>query len=97
MLTPAGKGKGRYYILSQRIHNLLAEDVRYNRSAKIDDAHLRLQILSLLDDGPLSNQEIRQLSGKSAQQVRKLMASMVPDGVELIGSGRGAKYLKNKK
>lgn len=97
MLTPAGKGKGRYYILSQRIHNLLAEDVRYSRSAKIDDAHLRLQILSLLDDGPLSNQEIRQLSGKSAQQVRKLMASMEPDGVELIGNGRGAKYQKNKK
>ena len=96
MLTPAGKGKGKYYMLSQRIHNLLVEDVRYSRSATIDDAHLRLQVLSLLDDGPLSNQKIRQLSGKSAQQVRKLMASMEQDGVRLIGTGRGAKYQKDK-
>mgnify|MGYP002529853260 CR=1 FL=1 len=70
--------------------------IEYQRDFGYYDAHLRLQILSLLDDGPLSNQEIRQLSGKSAQQVRKLMASMEPHGVERIGSGRGAKYQKNK-
>lgn len=92
MLTPAGKGRGRFYMLSQQIHNLLAEDVRYSRSEQIDDAHLRVEILAILKKGPLSNQEIRQMSGKSPQQVRKFMSVLAKDGVVLIGQGRGAKY-----
>lgn len=68
----------------------------YSRSKQIDDAHLRLEILGLLENGSLSNQEIRQLSGKSAQQVRSFMSSLEKDGVELIGRGRGAKYQLNK-
>ena len=39
------------------------------------------QILTLLKDRPLSNQEIRQMTGRTAQQVRSLMAEMEEDGV----------------
>ena len=45
----------------------------------------------------LSNQEIRQITGKTAQQVRKLMADMEKDGVILTGKGRGSKYVLNYK
>ena len=41
---------------------------------------------------PLSNQEIRQITGLTPQQVRKLMAYMEKDGVYPLGKGRGARY-----
>lgn len=96
VLTPAGKGRGRYYMLSQKTHALLAEDVRYSRNERIDHARLKVQILTMLKEAPLSNQEIRQLSGMSAQQVRNYMSKMVEDGVELQGKGRAAKYILKK-
>lgn len=94
MLTPAGKGRGRFYMLSQKAHHILAEDVRYTRIERMDDDSLRWEVLLLLDKGPLSNQEIRQLSGKTAQQVRKFMLTLADDGVEHVGKGRAAKYQK---
>lgn len=95
ILTAAGKGKGRYYVLSNEIHKLLAEDVQYSRNEQAEEAALKAQILTLLKKQPLSNQEIRQITGKTAQQVRKLMADMEKDGVILTGKGRGSKYVLN--
>jgi len=97
ILTAAGKGKGRYYVLSNEIHKLLAEDVQYSRNEQAEEAALKAQILTLLNKQALSNQEIRQITGKTAQQVRKLMADMEKDGVILTGKGRGSKYVLNKK
>ena len=97
ILTAAGKGKGRYYVLSNEIHKLLAEDVQYSRNEQAEEAALKAQILTLLKKQTLSNQEIRQITGKTAQQVRKLMADMEKDGVILTGKGRGSKYVLNKK
>jgi ATP-dependent DNA helicase RecG len=97
ILTAAGKGKGRYYVLSNEIHKLLAEDVQYSRNEQAEEAALKAQILTLLKKQPLSNQEIRQITGKTAQQVRKLMADMEKDGVILTGKGRGSKYVLNYK
>jgi ATP-dependent DNA helicase RecG len=93
ILTAAGKGKGRYYVLSNEIHKLLAEDVQYSRNEQAEEAALKAQILTLLKKQPLSNQETRQITGKTAQQVRKLMADMEKDGVILTGKGRGSKYV----
>ena len=95
ILTAAGKGKGRYYVLSNEIHKLLAEDVQYSRNEQAEEAALKAQILTLLKKQALSNQDIRQITGKTAQQVRKLMAEMEKDGVILIGKGRGSKYVLN--
>jgi len=81
-------------MLSQKAHHILAEDVRYTRIERMDDDSLRWEVLSLLDKRPLSNQEIRQLSGKTAQQVRKFMLTLADDGVEHVGKGRAAKYQK---
>ncbi len=93
LLTPAGKGRGRYYMLSAQAHALLAGDVRYVRSEPLDKARLKAQILAMLRKGPLSNQEIRQLSGMTSQQVRAFMLTLEHDGVVSEGKGRGAKYL----
>lgn len=95
ILTAAGKGKGRFYVLSKEIHNLLAEDVQYSRNEQAEEAALKAQILTLLKEQTLSNQDIRQITGKTAQQVRKLMADMEKDGVILTGKGRGSKYVLN--
>ena len=48
ILTAAGKGKGRYYVLSNEIHKLLAEDVQYSRNEQAEEAALKAQILTLL-------------------------------------------------
>ena len=95
ILTAAGKGKGRYYVLSNEIHKLLAEDVQYSRNEQAEEAALKAQILTLLKKQALSNQDIRQITGKTAQQVRKLMAELEKDGVILTGKGRGSKYVLN--
>ena len=95
ILTAAGKGKGRYYVLSNEIHKLLAEDVQYSRNEQVEEAALKAQILTLLKKQALSNQDIRQITGKTAQQVRKLMADMEKEGVILTGKGRGSKYILN--
>lgn len=95
ILTTAGKGKGRFYVLSKEIHNLLADDVQYSRNEQAEEAALKAQILTLLKEQTLSNQDIRQITGRTAQQVRKLMADMEKDGVVLTGKGRGSKYTLN--
>ena len=66
------------------------------RNEQVEEAALKTQILTLLEKAPLSNQEIRQITGKTAQQVRKLMAEMENDGVALTGKGRGSKYVLGK-
>ena len=93
ILTAAGKGKGRYYVLSNEIHKLLAEDVQYSRNEQAGEAALKAQILTILKKQALSNQDIRQITGKTAQQVRKLMTDMEKDGVTLTGKGWGSKYV----
>ena len=93
ILTAGGKGRGRYYVLSNEIHRLLSEDIQYGRNEQVEEAALKTQILTLLEKAPLSNQEIRQITGRTAQQVRKLMAEMEKEGVTLIGKGRGSKYM----
>ncbi len=92
ILSTAGKGKGRYYILSQDIHRILSEDVRYRNDGFQDEESIKTTIMNQLKVQPLSNQEIRQITGLTPQQVRKLMAYMEKDGVYPLGKGRGARY-----
>ena len=96
ILTAGGKGRGRYYVLSNEIHKLMSEDVQYSRREQAEEASLKAQILTLLKEQPLSNQEIRRITGRTAQQVRKLMAEMEINGVTLVGKGRGSKYILGK-
>lgn len=96
ILTAGGKGRGRFYVLSNEIHKLLSENVQYSRNEQAEEAALKAQILTLLNKQALSNQEIRQITGRTAQQVRKMMAEMEMDGVVLIGKGRGSKYMLKK-
>ena len=74
----------------------MSEDVQYSRREQAEEASLKAQILTLLKEQSLSNREIRQITGRTAQQVRKLMAEMEKDGVALVGKGRGSKYILGK-
>ena len=86
---------GGYYTFSNETHRLLSEDVQYNRNEQAEEAVLKAQILTLLKKQPLSNQQIRQITRRTAQQVRKMMTEMKKDGVTLTGKGRGSKYALN--
>lgn len=92
VLTAGGKGRGRFYMLSDDSHRLLSEDVQYKREAQAEEAADKEKILALLKTRPLSNQELRKLTGRTAQQVRKLMAELQQEGVMLTGKGRGSQY-----
>ena len=73
--------------------------LRHNRTSFVFTLWLNRQqenySKELLKKQALSNQDIRQITGKTAQQVRKLMAEMEKDGVILTGKGRGSKYVLN--
>ena len=71
---------------------MLAEDVRYQSDGFQDEESIKTKIINQLKVQPLSNQEIRQMTGLTPQQVRKLMAGMEKDGVYPLGKGRGARY-----
>lgn len=79
-------------MLSDDSHRLLSEDVQYKREAQAEEAADKEKILALLKTRPLSNQELRKLTGRTAQQVRKLMAELQQEGVMLTGKGRGSQY-----
>ena len=71
---------------------MLAEDVRYRNDGLQDEKSIKTKIINQLKVQPLSNQDIRKMTGLTPQQVRKLMADMEKDGVYLLGKGRGARY-----
>ena len=71
---------------------MLVEDVRYRSDGFQDEESMKTKIINRLKIQPLSNQEIRQITGLTPQQVRKLMVGMEKDGVYPLGKGRGARY-----
>lgn len=71
---------------------MLAEDVRYQSDSFQDEESMKTKIINQLKVQPLSNQEIRQITGLTPQQMRKFMADMEKDGVYPLGKGRGARY-----
>ena len=48
---------------------------------------------TFIDGAPAWNLHAERITGKTAQQVRKLMADMEKDGVILTGKGRGSRYI----
>ncbi|WP_338778632.1 RNA-binding domain-containing protein [Metabacillus sp. FJAT-52054] len=95
LVEPVGRGKGRYYTLSRHSYDLLKENMKYERQQSLDKEAVKIRILSILKERPLSNKEIRQLTGMNSKQVQRLITELRPDGVELRGKGPGTRYLYN--
>lgn len=91
LIEPIGRGRGRYYTLSRYAYEWLKGSMTYERKQSLDKEAMKIRILSVLKEHPLTNQEVRQMTGLDRKQVNALIHEL--DGVEIVGHGRAAKYI----
>ncbi|MHD0396475.1 hypothetical protein ACY2DA_01120 [Staphylococcus simulans] len=74
----------------------MKDDVNYDRQSELDKERVKMRLLSLLAERPLTNKEIRIITGLDVKQVQRLLKELKQDGVYVVGRGRGAKYQLRK-
>lgn len=80
MLEHSGTGRGTIYRLSRRAAAILSEDVAYDMTRRLDKEAIKVRILSLLKDRPLSNKDIRNFTDLGRKQVTGLLKELEADG-----------------
>lgn len=86
-----GKGRGRFFELTMAAHKMLVDGISYDRDRTLDVEAIKVRVLSILKDRPLSNKEISQIGELTRNQVFKLMSELRRDGhVECQGHGKSA-------
>lgn len=86
-----GKGRGRFFELTMAAHKMLVEGISYERDRTLDIETIKVRVLSILKDRPLSNKEISQIGDLTRNQVYKLMTGLRDEGhVECKGHGKSA-------
>jgi hypothetical protein len=53
-----GKGRGRFFELTMTAHKMLVEGISYERDKTLDIEAIKVRVLSLLKERPLTNKEI---------------------------------------
>ncbi|WP_412518794.1 RNA-binding domain-containing protein [Staphylococcus simulans] len=96
VIESIGRGKGRYYTLNKESYTHLKDDVNYDRQSELDKERVKMRLLSILAERPLTNKEIRIITGLDVKQVQRLLKELKQDGVYVVGRGRGAKYQLRK-
>ncbi len=91
-ILESGDGKRKIYMLSKPVYNELLDSSDYHRDMKLDDESIKVRILAILKKGPLTNAQVRQITGKDRFQVIKLMKELENDGVKISKQGRNSYY-----
>jgi ATP-dependent DNA helicase RecG len=90
-----GKGRGRFFELTMTAHKMLVEGISYERDKTLDIEAIKVRVLSLLKERPLTNKEISRIGDLTRNQVFKLMSDLRKEGqVECKGHGKSAKWYK---
>jgi ATP-dependent DNA helicase RecG len=89
MLEHSGTGRGAIYRLSRRAAAILSEGVTYDMTRRLDKEAIKVRILSLLKDRPLSNKNIRNFTDLGRKQVTGLLKELEADG-QVYSSGHGS-------
>ncbi len=88
-----GKGRGRFFELTMAAHKMLVDGISYDRDRTLDAEAIKVRVLSILKDRPLSNKEISQIGDLTRNQVFKLMSELRREGdVRCQGHGKGAQW-----
>lgn len=88
-----GAGRGRYYRLSRAAYELLVGTLKYHVDRRLTLENAKARVLAALEEGPLTNADVREITQLSRYQCVRLMASLRADGVvEVRGSRRGARW-----
>lgn len=89
------KGRGRFFELTITAHEMLVEGISYERDKTLDIEAIKVRVLSLLNERPLTNKEISRIGDLTRNQVFKLMSGLRKEGqVECKGHGKSAKWYK---
>jgi ATP-dependent DNA helicase RecG len=76
-------------------HKMLVEGISYERDKTLDIEAIKVRVLSLLNERPLTNKEISRIGDLTRNQVFKLMSGLRKEGqVECKGHSKSAKWYK---
>jgi ATP-dependent DNA helicase RecG len=90
-----GKGRGRFFELTMTAHKMLVEGISYERDKTLDIEAIKVRVLSLLKERPLTNKEISLIGDLTRNQVFKLMSDLrKEEQVKSKGHGKSAKWYK---
>ena len=90
-----GKGRGRFFELTMTAYKMLVQGISYDRDKTLDTEAIKVRVLSLLKERPLTNKEISRIGDLTRNQVFKLMSDLRKEGqVECKGHGKSAKWYK---
>ena len=88
-----GKGRGRFFELTMTAHKMLVEGISYERDKTLDTEAIKVRVLSLLKERPLTNKEISRIGDLTRNQTYFLMKSLKEEGlVYTDGHGGSAKW-----
>ena len=93
MIRRAGTGRGTTYILSRKAVALIDQAAAYDISSKLDGEAIKVRILSLVAERPLTNKEVRMFTDLNRAQATSLLQALAQEGqVHLQGHGAGARW-----
>lgn len=98
LLEPCGAGKGRYYRLSLSTYNVLLDVLSYHLDGRVTRETARVSVLKALRAGPLTNAQVRELTGMDRNHAWALMHELSEQGLaEPSGHGRGSIWILRPK
>lgn len=93
MIRRAGTGRGTTYILSRQAVALIDRAAAYDMSSKLDGEAIKVRILSLVAERPLTNKELRTFTDLNRAQATSLLQELAQEGqIHLQGHGAGARW-----
>ena len=90
---------GKEYMLTAEGYSSIKSDVKYTQDKLIQYIRAKGRIMDYLETNEfITNQTIRELCGYTKQQARATIDKLkVEEGLQMVGSGKGAKYCLQKK
>ena len=93
MIRHAGTGRGTTYILSRKAAALIDQAAAYDRSSKLDGEAIKVRILSLVAERPLTNKEVRAFTDLNRAQATSVLQALAQERqIHLEGHGAGARW-----
>ena len=88
-----GIGRKLFYRLTRQAMNKLGSSVAYDRNKRLSREAIKTRILSVLNERPLYNREIREICDLNRVEVKRLMGELRAEGlVQVNGKGRYAQW-----
>lgn len=90
---------GKEYMLTAKGYSSIKSDVKYTQDKLIQYIRAKGRIMDYLETNEfITNQTIRELCGYTKQQARATIDKLKDEeGLQMVGSGKGAKYCLQKK